>query len=150
MRAQHRRRAAAVGGRGRGAWPGGADPAASANIGVDAHANAFPDGNQHGNPQPGADRKPNARAVATSDLYTRSPHAHRGASDTNDGSDRHSRRNFSSNGGRAASSHASSHASGRVGERPDLDLRHTDRRQPARRRPGRIANRPPHPPEAVV
>ena len=99
MRAGHRRRAAAVGGSGRGGWPGGAHPAADADI--DAHANAFPDGNEHGNPQPDADRKPNARAVAVAGVGrypgSRRTYRHCGASDTNYGSsDRHSRRNFSS------------------------------------------------------
>ena len=146
MRARHRRRAAAAGGSGRGGWPGRAHPAADADI--DAHAHAHSDGDEHGNPQPGADRKPDARAVAIADRHPRSPHAyrHRGASDADCGSsDRHSRRNFSGD--------ASSHASGRVRERPDLGLRATDRRQCARRRPGRIADRSPRrlkPPETVI
>ncbi len=137
-------RAAAAGGSGRGGWPGRAHPAAD----IDAHTHAHPDGDEHSNPQPHADRKLDARAVAIADRHPRSAHAyrHRGASNADCGSiDRHSRCNFSGDGGRDAS--------GRARERPDLDLRHTDRRQCARRRPGRSADRSPRrlkPPETVI
>ncbi len=103
---------------------------------IDAHTHAYPDGDEHGNPQPHADCKLDARAVAIADRHPEAAHAyrHRGASNADCGSiDHHSRRNFSGDGGRDAS--------GRARERPDLDLRDTDRRQRARRRLGRNVGR---------
>jgi len=82
---------------------------------VDAEELYRINGNTHGNPQPDADCKPNAftHAVAGFGRYSgsRRTNRHCGASDINYGSsDRHSRRNFSSD----ASSHASGHAHGYV------------------------------------